>query len=218
MDVVPESTDKLNTKHVHFNPVADMASYEQLNTMNERELRRKNRAILQRFLEHGPYTYENFRTNKMEMFKKAFSHQFNVIYDKNASKLDKLREVLLSPQLNLLIIVLIVIDWNFAVVELITDIIPRSKKNPSIRALEQTIAYFSLAILGFFLVEVFLKIVLVPKYFFSSKLEVFDAIIVIASFSLEVFFAVNHQEFEGVGSVLTIFRFWRILRIINRNI
>jgi hypothetical protein len=202
--------DETGRQYKNKTEIEEAANVKDLTT------RKKNRAALKRFLDHEEFTYQSFEVKKSVIFKKAFTQELHVIYDKNASQVEKLREVLLSPQLNLVIIVLIVVDWCFAVVELFTDFIPN--KTPSVRVFEQTMTYFSIAIIGFFLIEVFAKIVIVPKYFFSSKLEMFDGLIVIVGFCLEIFFAIKKRDFESVGSILTIFRFWRILRIINSKI
>jgi hypothetical protein len=201
-------------RSVSFNLFDDPKAESRIDEKSSEKLvRKRNRAALTRFLDHEDYTYENFKVNKADIFKKAFTQQLTVVYDKNASQVEKLREVLLSPQLNLIIIILIVVDWIFAVIELFTDLI--SEKTSSVLAFEQTVTYLSIAIIAFFLMEVVLKIFVATRYFFSSKLEIFDGLIVIISFCLEIFFAIKKQDFEGVGSILTIFRFWRILRIIS---
>lgn len=72
----------------------------------------------------------------------------------------------------------------------------------------------SIGILSVFLVEIIIKIYAFRLEFFKQKLEVFDAIIVIVSFALDVAFAKMEGIQSGIG-LLIMFRLWRVARILN---
>ncbi|XP_055871428.1 voltage-gated hydrogen channel 1-like isoform X1 [Biomphalaria glabrata] len=82
---------------------------------------------------------------------------------------------------------------------------------------EHVLHALSLAILSIFMVEVSLKIFIEGKHLLKQPAEVFDAIVVIVSFTLDVVFS-----FVSVTSVaqdaagfMVILRLWRVTRIIN---
>ncbi len=72
----------------------------------------------------------------------------------------------------------------------------------------------SIGILSIFMIEIIVKIFAFRLDFFKSKMEVFDAIIVIVSFILDVYFA-SEEGIESAGGLLIIFRLWRVTRILN---
>lgn len=170
---------------------------------NKQKKSENQESPLRKFLRNGPYNEQTFKIDKTKAFKAAFSH--DLVYDSQSSFVDKLRNFLLCPQLNLIIIVLIIIDWSLAVIEMITDLI--EDKSDFILFLEQAIIYLSISILSIFLIEILCKIVLVPKLYLQSKLEIFDALIVFVSFGLELFFLINKHDFHGIASLMTIFRY-----------
>ena len=73
--------------------------------------------------------------------------------------------------------------------------------------------YVGVSILGIFIVEIILKLIFTTKAFLKSKLEIFDAIIVIISFILDIVFFDHHAA--SAFELLTLLRLWRIARIIN---
>lgn len=141
--------------------------------------------------------------DKAKLIRRAFSANLDPIYD--GSILEKIRFLLRSPQLNLIIIFLIILDSIFAVAELIIYFV-QEKNRRSALALEEFIEYMSLAVASLFLIEILLKIIFTPKTFFRSKMEIFDALIVVASFILEILFILKKHDFPGIGAILTIFR------------
>ncbi|XP_065194473.1 voltage-gated hydrogen channel 1-like [Sycon ciliatum] len=73
---------------------------------------------------------------------------------------------------------------------------------------------FGIVVLALFLVEIILKLYALGLEFFHHKLEVFDAFIVIISFSLDVAVSGNEDAWEGV-ELLILLRLWRVARIAN---
>ncbi|KAK3757338.1 hypothetical protein RRG08_008996 [Elysia crispata] len=75
----------------------------------------------------------------------------------------------------------------------------------------------SLAILSVFMVEVCLKIFVEREHLLKQKAEVFDAIVVIISFTLDVIFtfvSVSSVASDAAG-LMVLLRLWRVTRIIN---
>ena len=78
----------------------------------------------------------------------------------------------------------------------------------------QVFHYLSLALLTFFMVELAGKIYAYRLDFFKHKFEVFDGIVVVVSFVLDVVYISSEDAFDGVG-LLILFRLWRVARIVN---
>lgn len=72
----------------------------------------------------------------------------------------------------------------------------------------------SIAILTFFMIEIFLKLFVFLWEFFHHKFEILDAIIVVVSFVLDIVLLFREHEFEALG-LLILLRLWRVARIIN---
>lgn len=72
----------------------------------------------------------------------------------------------------------------------------------------------SVAILTFFMMEIFFKIFVFRFEFFHHKFEILDAIVVVVSFILDVVLLFREHEFEALG-LLILLRLWRVARIIN---
>lgn len=168
--------------------------------INPRGYKRRQSAIIN-FVSNGPYTTKNYKIDKLQVLKSAFAKDIDIIYDQDASRLDKIRRILLSPQWNLIVILLIIIDWLIAVCALLTDMFQENS------LFEDFAQFFSIGLLSMFILEILLKIFLLPGIFFRSKLELFDAFIVLTSFTFEVILIVKNIDFAGVSSVLTMFRY-----------
>ncbi|KAM9834829.1 voltage-gated hydrogen channel 1 isoform X2 [Syngnathus typhle] len=78
----------------------------------------------------------------------------------------------------------------------------------------QVFHYLSLALLTFFMVEIAGKLFAYHLEFFQHKFEVFDALVVMLSFVLDIVFIFHDDVFDGMG-LLILLRLWRVARIIN---
>jgi hypothetical protein len=58
------------------------------------------------------------------------------------------------------------------------------------------ITKLSITILGIFLVEVIMKLLLIPKIFIKHKLEILDAFVIIISFGLNLFLILKDEKTE----------------------
>lgn len=167
--------------------------------LNPRAFSRRHSAMVE-FINNGPYTTKNYKIDKMRVLRSAFAKDVSIIYDENASRLDKIRSILLSQQWNLIIILLIILDWMVAVCALLVDIYEEHT------TFEELAKFFSIGLLSFFILEIFLKAVLLPGVFFRSKLELFDMFIVLVSFTFEAIMITKNLDFAGVSSILTMLR------------
>lgn len=156
---------------------------------------------LNEFINNGPYTTKTYKIDKINVIRSAFSKDLDIIYDDNASRMDKIRRILLSPQWNLIIIFLILLDWLVAVCSLLINMYKAESM------VEEFAKFFSIGLLSFFILEIILKILLLPGIFFRSKLEIFDTLIVVISFTFEIVLITRKLDFAGVSSILTMFRY-----------
>ncbi|KAL8588616.1 hypothetical protein ACOMHN_067469 [Nucella lapillus] len=77
--------------------------------------------------------------------------------------------------------------------------------------------YASLSILTFLLAECLLKIACVGGRFLKKRMEVFDAVIILISFTLDIIFVegLNTLQIEHYVIVLSFLLPWRVLRVLN---
>lgn len=78
----------------------------------------------------------------------------------------------------------------------------------------QVFHYLSLALLTFFMVELCGKIFAYRLEFLHHKFEVFDGIVVVVSFILDIVYITKEDAFDAMG-LLILLRLWRVARIIN---
>ena len=78
----------------------------------------------------------------------------------------------------------------------------------------QVLHYMSIGILSVFMVEIMVKMFAFRLAFFKHKMEVFDALVVVVAFALDVAFAAEEGIQSAVG-LLVVLRLWRVTRILN---
>lgn len=78
----------------------------------------------------------------------------------------------------------------------------------------QVFHYLSLALLTFFMVELCGKIYAYRLEFLHHKFEVFDGVVVVVSFILDIVYISKEDAFDAMG-LLILLRLWRVARIIN---
>ncbi|KAM5237735.1 voltage-gated hydrogen channel 1 [Ctenodactylus gundi] len=125
---------------------------------------------------------------------------------------DALRKLFSSHRFQVIIICLVILDALLVLAELILDlrIIQPDKNNYAV----QVFHFMSIAILFFFVVEIFLKLYVFRLEFFHHKFEILDAVVVVVSFVLDIALLFREREFEALG-LLILLRLWRVARIIN---
>ena len=64
------------------------------------------------------------------------------------------------------------------------------------------------------MLELTFKLIALRMEFFHHKLEVFDAIVIVTSFILDIVVLVYEEELVAL-ELLVILRLWRIVRVVN---
>ncbi|CAG5126250.1 unnamed protein product, partial [Candidula unifasciata] len=82
---------------------------------------------------------------------------------------------------------------------------------------EHILHALSLTILSLFMIEVSLKIYVEGRHLLRQKAEVFDAVVVIVSFTLDIVFSFVSIESaaKDAAGLMVILRLWRVTRVIN---
>ncbi|XP_029648826.1 voltage-gated hydrogen channel 1-like [Octopus sinensis] len=112
------------------------------------------------------------------------------------------------------IICLVFLDCLLVISELLLDLQILQVHDYDKMAVAFILRYASLAILGIFLLEIALRLYALRLDFFRHKMEMFDAVVVIASFVLDIVFRQHDGPENGVG-LLIVLRLWRMTRILN---
>lgn len=126
---------------------------------------------------------------------------------------ERLKHMFHTNKFQILIVCLVVIDCLLVITELLIDlkVFPHSASESMA---PHILHYASISILGLFLIETLVRLVVFRLEFFKHKLEVFDAIVVIVSFVLDIIFRNQEGPESGIG-LLIVLRLWRVTRILN---
>lgn len=124
---------------------------------------------------------------------------------------EKLCLIIRSHKFHLFFIGLVVLDCLCVAFQMILDIVSRRRRSreaghdtdPLIHYLELGAESFSLCILSIFLLSILCHAILLKKEYFKSKLEMFDAMIVVVSFILEIWAIVKSDIREVEITVLS---------------
>ncbi|TNN44380.1 Voltage-gated hydrogen channel 1 [Liparis tanakae] len=117
-----------------------------------------------------------------------------------------------DEELHVLVVCLVILDAIFVLAELLIDLSVIQLEHGHLAP--EVFHYLSLALLTFFMVELGGKLYAYRLEFFQHKFEVFDGVVVVVSFVLEVVFIFHEDAFDGMG-LLILLRLWRVARIIN---
>ena len=146
------------------------------------------------------------RMSKQEYLESIFGPALN-LNNQNLTLADKIRKLLTSGYFHVLIIVLVLLDSFCVTVELVIDLESSGEsENHSLRNVEEAFKYIGLSILSFFVIELAFKLIFIWHEFIKSKLEIFDAIIVVVSFILDVVFIDKKSAVATLGSIFVLFR------------
>uniref|UniRef100_A0A672LGD5 Voltage-gated hydrogen channel 1 n=1 Tax=Sinocyclocheilus grahami TaxID=75366 RepID=A0A672LGD5_SINGR len=125
---------------------------------------------------------------------------------------DSLRRLYCTERFQICVVCLVVLDAIFVLCELLIDLSIIQADHH--RIAPQVFHYLSLALLTFFMVELFGKIYAYRLEFLHHKFEVFDGIVVVVSFILDIVYISKEDAFDAMG-LLILLRLWRVARIIN---
>ncbi|XP_040904661.1 voltage-gated hydrogen channel 1 [Toxotes jaculatrix] len=130
----------------------------------------------------------------------------------NLSFRDSLKRLYSSDRFQVLVVCLVILDAIFVLAELLIDLSVIKLEHGHLAP--EVFHYLSLALLTFFMVELAGKIFAYRLEFFHHKFEVFDGLVVVLSFVLDVVFVFHEDAFDATG-LLILLRLWRVARIIN---
>lgn len=126
---------------------------------------------------------------------------------------DKLKHVFHTNKFQIGIVCLVIVDCLLVITELLIDLnLFPTEANESVAP--HVLHYASLGILGIFMVEIIVRLIVFRLEFFKHKMELFDAVIVIVSFVLDIIYRNNEGPESGIG-LLIVLRLWRVTRILN---
>ncbi|XP_071776371.1 voltage-gated hydrogen channel 1 [Centroberyx gerrardi] len=125
---------------------------------------------------------------------------------------DSLQRLYSSDRFQVLVVCLVILDAFFVLAELLIDLSIIKLEHGHVAP--QVFHYLSLALLTFFMVELAGKLFAYRLEFFQHKFEVFDGLVVVVSFVLDIVYISNEDVFDGMG-FLILLRLWRVARIIN---
>ncbi|CAN8016487.1 hypothetical protein HPB47_005622 [Ixodes persulcatus] len=126
---------------------------------------------------------------------------------------EKLTALLHSTKFQVAIVILVVVDCLLVITELLVELeVLKLQEHSNIAP--KVIHSVSIFILSLFLVEICAKLYAYRLRFFRHKLEVFDAIVVIVSFALDVAFRNPESAANGAGLIIVL-RLWRVARLLN---
>lgn len=125
---------------------------------------------------------------------------------------DALKRLYSSDRFQVVVVCLVVLDAFFVLAELLIDLSVIKLEHGHVAP--EVFHYLSLALLTFFMVELGGKLFAYRLEFFQHKFEVFDGLVVVVSFVLDVVFIFHEDAFDGMG-LLILLRLWRVARIIN---
>jgi hypothetical protein len=132
----------------------------------------------------------------------------------NLTLMQKGKHIMHSSYFHMFIVLLIILDSIFIAVELLLTAENCEGKDETLNFVTDIFKYLGLSILSIFMIELLFKIIFLNKDIIKSKLEIFDAIVVVVSFVLELVF-LGKKDLETIGAIISLFRFWRIIRIVN---
>ncbi|XP_041652781.1 voltage-gated hydrogen channel 1 [Cheilinus undulatus] len=123
-----------------------------------------------------------------------------------------LKRLYSSDRFQVAVVCLVCLDAIFVLAELLIDLSVIKLEHGHIAP--EVFHYLSLALLTFFMVELAGKLYAYRLEFFQHKFEVFDGVVVVISFVLDIVFIFHEDAFDGMG-LLILLRLWRVARIIN---
>uniref|UniRef100_A0A8C7ZSK3 Voltage-gated hydrogen channel 1 n=1 Tax=Oryzias sinensis TaxID=183150 RepID=A0A8C7ZSK3_9TELE len=125
---------------------------------------------------------------------------------------EALKRLYVSERFQVAVVVLVILDACFVLAELLIDLSVIKLDHGHIAP--EVFHYLSLAVLTFFMMELAGKLFAFRLEFFHHKFEMFDGLVVVVSFILDIVFIFHEDAFDGMG-LLILLRLWRVARIIN---
>ncbi|XP_032784499.1 voltage-gated hydrogen channel 1 [Daphnia magna] len=144
----------------------------------------------------------------------------------DTSSRGRLRKILNSHRFQVFIVSFVIVDCMVVIAELLMDLRilgmleETGMKNRSKVPLEahyivpDVLHSISIAILAMFLLETVIKIAAFGLSFLRMGWEIFDTVVILVTFVLDVLMQHSHSSTNGLG-LFIILRLWRVARILN---
>lgn len=148
---------------------------------------------------------ENTQININEVVDTVFSKSLSSTVNEKKSLRRRIRDILYSTQANVFILTLVFIDSLFVTIKLILE--ANDKEENAHHDIETAVVlfrYITFVILCIFVVEISVKILVGFRVFLTSCLEIFDAIIVYISFSIDIVYFSTNEPLSAIGKIFKI--------------
>ncbi|XP_046365721.2 voltage-gated hydrogen channel 1-like isoform X1 [Haliotis rufescens] len=127
---------------------------------------------------------------------------------------EKIHHLLHTNKFQIGVICLVILDCFLVIIELLLDLRVFELPDHENHVAPKILHYMSLAILSVFMVEIGVRLYAMRLDFFKHKLELFDAVVVIVSFILDIIYRNAEGAANGIG-LLIVLRLWRVTRVLN---
>ncbi|XP_043216743.1 voltage-gated hydrogen channel 1-like [Amphibalanus amphitrite] len=129
-----------------------------------------------------------------------------------ATARERLAHLVHSYRYQTVVIALVILDCICVIAELLIDLEIASAEGSHV--VKTVLHNISIAILSLFLLEIPVKLYVYRLEYFRMPWELFDALVVIVSFSLDVAFRHSVGPINGAGLIIVL-RLWRVTRILS---
>lgn len=134
------------------------------------------------------------KMTRSEYLEAIFGPRLNIA---NLTFAQKMKKILTSHHVHMAVIALVLLDSICVTIELVGSF--NDIQSESVELLELVVKYIGLSILSIFMFELILKIIFINKDILKSKFEIFDAVIVVISFTVELVFIQHKDYIEALG-------------------
>lgn len=165
--------------------------------------------------------------NHSELPVNRYSSETNFVVTDNSGRA-RLRRALSTHRFQVVIVSFVIIDCMVVIAELLMDLRLLSMDEPhkpvsrltsqlpaeSRYLIPDVLHSINIAILSLFILELSVKMVAFGLAFLRLGWEIFDTVVVIVTFTLDVLMQHSHSSTNGLG-LFIILRLWRVARILN---
>ena len=130
------------------------------------------------------------------------------------TKKEKLRHILHSKALHLIIILLVLIDSILVIFELLFDL-GAFGEDAKEHVVREVFHGFSIGILSMFMIELILKLWVDHTHFIRHKIEIVDAVVVVVSWIIDIIIVFIPNKGLIAVELLVLLRLWRVFRVVN---
>nr|XP_039271457.1 voltage-gated hydrogen channel 1-like isoform X2 [Styela clava] len=124
-----------------------------------------------------------------------------------------MKNFLHSKPCHIAVIVLVLVDSVLVITEILLDLhvveVHEESEAPEI------VHYCSISILSIFMIEIAAKLIADWEHFWSHKMEIFDAIVVVVAFACDIGVLFVENEAAVALGLLVLLRLWRVVRLVN---